>query len=493
MGDKTAAAASVVYNAEPMRQLRRRWKEIDWSWLRSPQIVPLALLATTIIVAPLGYGSVLPGGMLRIELLAFATLLATATTLPLRLPRRAMVPLAALAGLILLGATQIIPAAGLVDAISPASARIYAETNQILALHGERPVATRISLAPSETITSILLTAAYAAAFVSAAALLTTAARRRAFAHLLVVNAFVHVVIAATKTEESDRASGVFVNPNHLAAYLEMALALAFGLLWIAIITARSRGRRGGDRGESLEQKLLPIVRQVILWAAIGGGIALTLSRGGILAAAATTIALLSLAVYKQYKRTRQRRAVVGVTLAIVFGLLVIGTATRDAPIRRFLMNDPRDLGSDSRVLIWQHSLEAWKQFPVAGSGLGAFREAFRRVQPRELNALVDYAHNDPLQLLVSGGVVGTMLGAIAFIAAFSRMIRRWMRPAEKQDAALCLAVFGALLTISLHGITDFNLSVPANAVTLAIITGLGYAAADAQREERARTPEEGL
>src|SRR5258706_12376871 len=97
--------------------------------------------------------------------------------------------------------------------------------------------------------------------------------------------------------------------------------------------------------------------------------------------------------------------------------------AVRQQPILRFLSSDPRDPASDLRFRLWQLSLQAWPHFALFASGLGPFREAFRRVQPHDFNYLVEFAHRDPPQLRVTGGAMGLPLGATATIACLPTVL----------------------------------------------------------------------
>src|SRR5262249_8678903 len=160
---------------------------------------------------------------------------------------------------------------------------------------------------------------------------------------------------------------------------------------------------------------ILGFAATVLLWGVVAAGIGLTRSRGGIAAALVTTALLTALAI----GRDRLSRGRHGVA-AVVGGTLLAGTflaaaITREGPLLRFLASDPREIGSDARVQIWKLSLQAWRRFPALGSGLGTFREAFRHVQPADFSGLVEQAHSDPLQLLVTGGAIGALLGVIAF------------------------------------------------------------------------------
>ncbi len=138
---------------------------------------------------------------------------------------------------------------------------------------------------------------------------------------------------------------------------------------------------------------------------------------------------------------------------------------------------------ADMRPQMWSLSVDAWRQFPTFGSGLGTFREAFRRVQPRELHGLVEQAHSEPLQMLVTGGWVGLVITSLLVLSLLFVLARGWWKQQHREEAAIALAGFLALLSLLVHGLVEFNFSIPAIPVTLAVVLGWSFAAS--MRPER--------
>ena len=436
------------------------------------------LLLVVIALAPFPFGGVLPSGRFRIEIVGFAAAFAAFASGPRRLPpRAAFAPAAFVAGVALLGILQWLPAsAAAVGTVSPASGKIYHDAADLLRRFGRPAPAFRISIAPSETAGAVLLVFAEIAIFLAAATLLGNRARRRAFATVFTASAAVEVFVGATLAEPGERVHGAFVNPDHFAGYLEIALAVAFAALWTEVLRGADRARGATETVERLERRLPPLAFRVLVWGVMGTGIALTRSRGGIAAAFVETAAMLIVAV-----SVSRRRSAVGaraaIIVAVLTGVLFVAGAARREAVARFLSSDPRDIGADMRVEIWRVSVEAAAPFRWLGSGLGSFREAFRLVQPRGMNGLVEEAHSDALQMLVTGGVVGLALAAAAFAAVFIHLARELVRRRHREERALALAGIGALLALVLHGAVDFNLSIPAIPATLAGILGLAFAA----------------
>jgi O-antigen ligase len=462
---------------------------LDWAPLRDLAFVGLLLF---VAISPflqgtgasenrpaIGGGAAMPLGNLTVEVSAFVVAAVTfLSSVPLSLVRSIRVPLIALGAIACLGILQLLPLpAFLMKQLCPVNFEIYHSYAEILRLFG-RPVpsAARISIAPSDTLDTVLLTLAFAALFLSSAVLLQSRGRRRLFHLTIFATACGQILWAAARQGTVDRLHGPFFNPNHFAGYLEIVLALAFGALWTEVLTNSDRVRGITNPAEALEKRLPPFVARVLLWAVIAVGIGLTGSRGGLFAAVSTTAALLFFSVLDPRLKFR-RGAVTAVAIAVISGVAFFVLTTGSTTLVRFLDLDPRDLASDTRVSLWKTAIAAWRQFPIFGSGLGTFREAFRRVQPRELSFLVEQAHSDSLQLLVTGGAVGAAFGLLLFASLFWLLLRAWRNQPHREERAFALAGFGALLSLTLHGLLDFNMSIPAIPALLSCVLGGAWAA----------------
>jgi hypothetical protein len=437
------------------------------------------LFSLTAGVRPaVGGGAPAPGANTLLCLSAF--LIATLTFLSrsaLPAPRPLAVPLGAITALAFLGVLQLVPIPrGVLGAIAPANLRIYHESAQILSLYGEPAPTPRISIAPTETAGVILLVLAYAGLFVSTVSLLSSRPAETALPGS---------ALPLRPRPDRDRGgrpvprAGLrpLKNPDHFAGYLEIVLALAFGTLWAEVLVNRDRAGESQERGERFEKRFPAMASRVLLWGIVAAGIALTQSRGGILAAGVTTVALAFVVLLLRPRLSRRRSGPLAATtllLGLTFAVVAAGRSRFD----RFLATDPRDITSSTRGILWRTSTEAWSQFPIVGSGLGTFREAFRRVQPSSLVALVENAHNDFLQLAVTGGAVGAAAGVVLFASLFFLIGRASFRQRHREESAVALAGVGALLSLTLHGLVEFNLSVPIIPATLACALGVAWSSA---------------
>ncbi|MGH9459355.1 MAG: O-antigen ligase family protein [Thermoanaerobaculia bacterium] len=458
-------------------------------WLRA---LPVALLAVVLAVIPFPWGAVLPGGALRLELMAYAIGVIAVVVAPRRIGA-AWWPVAFGAVLAIYAFVQLVPLpVDTLGAISPTAAHIYSKVNAILGSFESPAVTPRISIAPEETRTVGLLTAAFVSLFVAGLLLCATRPARRFLAWTIVVIGALHVIgamlwetLGAPSPTALGRLHGVFINPNHFAGYLEIALFVAFALVWTEIVAGRERIRYSADVAVRLERRIVRLMPSLLLFFVIVAGIVQTQSRGGIAAGALVLALGVVMAVFHATARRRRSQyalAAVGAAAGAAF-FLSISTGTR--PLLRFLAADPRDPAAGLRPRLWELSVDVWRQFPLVGSGLGSFREAFRRVQPRDLRGLAEQAHNEPLQMLVTGGVIGLAIASLLVASLFIVLIRGWWKQRHREEAAFALAGFLALLSLLVHGIVEFNFSIPAIPATLAAV--LGWAVAASQDESPPR------
>lgn len=129
-----------------------------------------------------------------------------------------------------------------------------------------------------------------------------------------------------------------------------------------------------------------------------------------------------------------------------------------------------------NRAATW----EAVKEFWPWGSGLGSFVAVFPRFQHSELGYfLINYAHNDYLQLLMETGVL-LLPAALALVWLVVRRI--WLLTRSTRDTshpggwssvgAIAVVCSAALLAQILHAWMDYPWRIPANAMLGAFMLG---------------------
>lgn len=448
--------------------------------------VPVALL---VLAAPWRFGGVTPLAAALLDA-GFAAAFAIAVTVSpsLERGRPVTVPAAALLLLATLGFAQSLAwPPGLAGAVSPEHLRLRSEAAAALEGAGAAPeprAPVPLSLAPEVSRRSAWRFAALGLAFVAAALAGAQRPGRRIVVAAVLLAAVGQVLYgvprwlagAATllgvEVRSPGRLRGTFINPNHFAEYLEIALAVAFAWGWWSV-------HRAAREGQRLETRVVRVVGPLAVWLALFAALAFTGSRAGLLAAAgATLVQALLVAAARPRAGLMRRVALAGagaVVLAAGFGLaLLIGS---QGGVGRIAATSAYEVSANVRFEVARAALELWTRFPLLGTGLGTFFDAFPLVQPAGEALTWRHAHNDPVELLVTTGLAGAALFVVGLAALLARLVGVLRRGLRTEDRALAVAALGALAGVGLHETVDFGLTIPAVAFTLVALLGAAAAA----------------
>ena len=264
---------------------------------------------------------------------------------------------------------------------------------------------------------------------------------------------------------QQDQGYGQFINRNHFAYLMEMGLGLALGLI------------AGG--GVSRERGLIYLGALLPIWTAL----VLSYSRGGIIAMLAQLVVmvLLFFAVIPARDSSLQNSRVwrlagsAGVRLVLVAAAVVLigggifwvggeGLVTRlEATRGEFGEKDASHQGV-TRLRIWQATGQMIKAHPIAGVGLGGYWAAIPTYHDASGILTPQQAHNDYLELLASGGVVGLAIGVWFVVVVFKRARANLRSPRPFRRAA-CLAALIGITGVAVHSLVDFGLHRMINAM----------------------------
>ena len=185
-------------------------------------------------------------------------------------------------------------------------------------------------------------------------------------------------------------------------------------------------------------------------------------------------------------RRRRWRIGAAGIVAALV-GIGAVAFIGLQQGLGRWLGTSPYEVTWSDRIEVYRHSLGLWQRFPLIGTGLSTFRDAFTLVAPHRLAGdWYWHAHNDLLEILVTTGLVGAALVVLGIAAAVRGLIPVLRDGERSEDRGAALAALGALAAVAVHSCFDFGLSMPANSMTLAIIVGAALVAqrAEGKKEE---------
>jgi O-antigen ligase len=280
---------------------------------------------------------------------------------------------------------------------------------------------------------------------------------------------------------EAAPASGTYVNRNHFAGLLELALPLA--LMW-----ALSLWRGNSDRASRSMAAALRIAAMLGVAVGLLTGIVVSLSRMGFLAAIAS---LVLVAAVLLIPRANSRKW--APLLAIPLALLVLLPSSELRQRFSFTMTSS-EVSSQTRLEIWRDTLHLVSGHEWIGTGLGAYERGLYRYKTVKPTNTLDFAHNDYLQVLAELGIPGVLLFAGLLLWMVQRPLRaalsrRYARDRELDHRYLSIGLLGAFSAIALHSLTDFNLYIPANAMALAWLGGLAVSPGLGQAIRQGESP----
>lgn len=275
---------------------------------------------------------------------------------------------------------------------------------------------------------------------------------------------------------------GPYVNRHHFAGYMELTLAMPLGLLFAGAV--------------SRERVPLYAFASAIMAVAL----VLTNSRGGMLSMVCEIVFLALVAAAAAGRRgrgeeeaggrtSRARAALMRVSLgfllivAVVFGALYFGG--EDA-LSRLVGTVNSEDPTTGRAHFWRGTAGIIKDHPLLGTGLGSFPSAYPLYDTANGSYRLEQAHNDYLQVLSDGGVVGGLLGLAFVLLLFGAALRR-MQSHDRFRRGVALGALAGCAGALVHSFFDFTLHTTANALMFLLLAAL--ATADGRVEDPGEMP----
>ncbi len=273
-----------------------------------------------------------------------------------------------------------------------------------------------------------------------------------------------------------DSGYGQFINRNHFAFLMEMSLGLLLGLV--------------AGRGVPHDRARIYLVVAMPIWAAL----ILSNSRGGIFAMLSQMLFLALLWATSQTEREGAtvddvvglgrwgRSLAFRVTLiaclflAILIGMVWVG----GDPLVARLETVKDEVGSSvtkdrsrvGRAELWLATWRMIEAHPVAGVGFGGYWTAIPAYHNASGGLVPQQAHNDYLELLASGGIVGAGL-ALWFLILVRKGARASLRSTDRFRRAACMGALVGLFGVAVHSLVDFGLHITVNALVLTCLVAI--------------------
>jgi O-antigen ligase len=255
-------------------------------------------------------------------------------------------------------------------------------------------------------------------------------------------------------------AFGPFINRHHFAGYMELAIAVPFGLLFSGAV-------------ENYKRPLYAFAAVLM-----GVSLIMTNSRGGIISLAAELFFLVLIAgpgTQQKDKTMRLRAALLrggmaaGLVVVLFAGTLAVGGAD---VFNRLLGTATASDPTTGRSHFWSVTLDVIKAHPIVGSGLGSFGVIYTRYDSRNGFYRLEQAHNDYLQILSDGGIVGGLIGLSFLVILFRKGFER-RDTEDKFRRGVATGALAGCFAVLVHSAFDFTLHTTANALLFLVLAAM--------------------
>lgn len=262
-----------------------------------------------------------------------------------------------------------------------------------------------------------------------------------------------------------------FVNRNHFAGWMIMAMPVALGYF------AGRLARAMRDVKPGWREKVLwwssPAANQLVLVAVailvMGVSLLMSLSRSGVICALLAFVLTGQMIARKQPGTVRKVAGLGYLTFVVV---AIAGWVGTDAIAKRFAATEWA--ATEGRLGAWADGLDVLGRFWPTGTGMNTYGDAMLVHQKYDPTVHYLQAHNDYLQVAAEGGVL-VALPALITIGFFVRHVRRRLRedPSESMSYWVRAGACTGLVAIALQETVDFSLQMPANAALFCVLAAI--------------------
>lgn len=274
--------------------------------------------------------------------------------------------------------------------------------------------------------------------------------------------------------------TGTFVNRNTAACFFAIggAVALALSLDFNPGAKRWKEAAPATLRSWIVSRNALFALAAGFLWLAV----LLTGSRGGMIAAAGGSAAVLMAGLWRD-AGTLRRAGLVAIPLI----LMALGAVA---------LTQRGDTAVDSnitRLSLYREALAAIAERPLLGHGGGAFElvEPLYHSATTPSHFIWNNAHSSILELAVGNGLPAAFLVMAAYVALLVYLIVAAGRPGGARPAIL--AAIGGMTAAGLHSFIDFSLETQSVALYVAILAGLGMGEAAGRAVKTEAPPTTGV
>ncbi len=351
---------------------------------------------------------------------------------------------------------------------------------------GIQSLAPTYSLASSNSFNNMILGFALLAGFNLCLLLCTSTRRIKLLCYTLVGSGLCQAVYGSLMTltgveylffvpkdTYTGVATGTFVNRNHLAGYLVLTLSLGIGMMIAKLNFTSEKNWRA--RAKRLLTTLLSSKASLrLILIIMVAGLVMTHSRMGNAAffASLSVTGVLALILHKGSLKS----VLLLITSLIIIDIFVVGTFFGVDKVAERLSNT--SASTETRDEVNSYTLDAINDHILTGSGAGTFYTDFPKYRDFNVGGIFyDEAHNDYFQFASEYGLPITTLLIIAVVLCALSAMQAMRTRKDPLLRGLAFANLMAIIAFAIHSTVDFNLQIPANALTFIVLLACGYIA----------------
>ena len=329
-----------------------------------------------------------------------------------------------------------------------------------------------ITLDAYATLEAACKSTAYLVFFALSLILLRDRDRIRYAAYALIASGVLQALFGALVSLQSlgEVAEGTFANRNHYAAYLTMCLSVGVGVL-IASLSGEQTQSWGRFFRNLLQWVITPKMALRLGLVVMVVALVLTRSRMG---NSSFFISLLVTGVIGLLLAKRATKSMVILIISLVaVDVFIVGTYFGTRRVVERITQTTAE--TEDRDEVAGYALNMWKDYPVFGSGLGSFPVVFPRYSESGTQMSYTHAHNDYLEFGAETGVIGLALLGLMVAMSLAAALRAQYLRRDPLMRGLSFAAIMAILALMIHSAVDFNLQIPANALTFMLILAFAW------------------
>jgi len=269
----------------------------------------------------------------------------------------------------------------------------------------------------------------------------------------------------------SARATGFSSNPDHLAGWLEMSLAVGIGMLISMLSTQHFRNWR--QRLRHYSQTILgPKARLRFILVILCITLVMTHSRMGNTAFFASLI--ISGSIFIFLSRHASKSVTIFLTSLIIIDIVIIGSWFGFSKVVERI-NQTTTVSEAQRGDVYADTFAMIDDFSLTGIGAGNFFSAFPAYKIQGPSYFIDHVHNDYLEFTLNLGVIGVTPLLLLLLLCLWNIIHNLRKRRSSLILGINFASLMGITSILIHSSVDFNLQVPANAALFTMLVALPF------------------